>query len=192
MAHALDGRGKRAAFALYYAPRHYLLVRAALDAVATASAAPWRPDCIVDLGCGTGVAGAAWSAGFAPPVAVVGVDSQAWTLDESRITYRDLGIPGRTVRSPIERLRWPRGRLAIVAAFTVNELDAPARARLGAALGVRATAGDAILVVEPLAKHATPWWPEWTQRFAGHGLDPRDLGCRCLWVPPPAAAVTAV
>jgi methylase of polypeptide subunit release factors len=55
---ALSGRGKRAAFALFYGPLHHLLVAhivrelpSALDRVPT----------LVDLGCGTGAAGAAWA-----------------------------------------------------------------------------------------------------------------------------------
>src|SRR5262245_66504985 len=53
---ALDGAGKRAAFALFYGPLHFMTVRAV--ALALGPAAPKR---IVDLGCGTGVAGAAWA-----------------------------------------------------------------------------------------------------------------------------------
>src|SRR5689334_14921253 len=55
---ALSGAGKRAAFALFYAPLHYLAVReitSALPAAANGSAT------LVDLGCGTGAAGAAWA-----------------------------------------------------------------------------------------------------------------------------------
>src|SRR5262245_44297798 len=52
----LAGRGKRAAFALYYASRHFLTVRE----IARRVEPPPRPR-IVDLGCGLGVAGAAWS-----------------------------------------------------------------------------------------------------------------------------------
>src|SRR5262252_2407922 len=53
-----SGAGKRAAFAMYFAPLHFLLVREivrSLDARIPADAA------ILDLGCGTGVAGAAWA-----------------------------------------------------------------------------------------------------------------------------------
>ena len=53
---ALDGAGKRAAFALYYGPMHFLLVREIVRALALR--APRR---ILDLGCGTGTAGAAWA-----------------------------------------------------------------------------------------------------------------------------------
>src|SRR5436309_7682626 len=55
---ALDGAGKRAAFALFYGPLHYLLVREILRALPGAARAMPR---FVDLGCGTGAAGAAWA-----------------------------------------------------------------------------------------------------------------------------------
>ena len=54
---ALEGAGKRAAFALFYAPLHVLTVArivGALDAGVGIRE-------IVDLGCGTGAAGAAWA-----------------------------------------------------------------------------------------------------------------------------------
>src|SRR5260221_11312791 len=55
---ALDGAGKRAAFALFYGPLHYLLVREIVGRLPGADRAVPR---LVDLGCGTGAAGAAWA-----------------------------------------------------------------------------------------------------------------------------------
>src|SRR5215211_5234950 len=52
---ALDGAGKRAAFAMYYGPLHFLLVQHIIKEIG----ASFRPGTCVDLGCGTGVAGAA-------------------------------------------------------------------------------------------------------------------------------------
>ena len=54
---ALSGSGKRAAFALFYGPLHYLLIRhvaASLPGCATVTT-------MVDLGCGTGASGAGWA-----------------------------------------------------------------------------------------------------------------------------------
>jgi methylase of polypeptide subunit release factors len=81
---ALDSHGKRAAFALFYAPLHFLVTRhvaRALDRDATA------PSSIVDIGCGTGAAGAAWAleAGAVP---VVGIDRHPWAVAEARWTYK--------------------------------------------------------------------------------------------------------
>ena len=50
---ALDGAGKRAAFAMFYGVIHFLLIRHVTREVGAIVPAPRR---IVDLGCGTGVA----------------------------------------------------------------------------------------------------------------------------------------
>jgi SAM-dependent methyltransferase len=201
---ALAGRGKRAASSLYYAPRHFLLVQEVLRRVDGTERPPAR---ILDLGCGIGVAGAAWSAVWAAAApAVLGVDSSAWALAEARLTYRSLGVPGRTVRSPLERLRWPMEPAGIVAAFTVNELDTRTRARALPRILDHVRRGGAGLIIEPLAVPITPWWDEWAQEFVARGgradvwhldlelpepvvrlgrsagLDPSELGGRSLWL----------
>src|SRR5216117_1184869 len=51
---ALAGAGKRAAFALFYGPIHFLLVREIVRAIAPSALSVAT---IVDLGCGTGSAG---------------------------------------------------------------------------------------------------------------------------------------
>src|SRR5213594_2831073 len=68
---ALDGAGKRAAFAMFYGPLHFLLVREivrALDARVPAEMS------LIDVGCGTGVAGAAWALEVSAEPKVLGVD----------------------------------------------------------------------------------------------------------------------
>jgi hypothetical protein len=55
---ALDGAGKRAAFALYYGPLHLLLIQHIVRELGITV----PPGLVVDLGCGTGVAGAAIAA----------------------------------------------------------------------------------------------------------------------------------
>src|SRR6266850_5114822 len=55
---ALDGAGKRAAFAMFFGPLHFLLVR---EIVRALDARIPRGAEILDFGCGTGVAGAAWA-----------------------------------------------------------------------------------------------------------------------------------
>src|SRR5882757_2029664 len=100
---ALSGTGKRAAFALFYGPLHYLLIReivlaipGATDGVrgATLSASPT----LVDLGCGTGAAGAAWAEACQTTPQIVGVDIHPWTLAEAAQTYRDFDLRARTTR----------------------------------------------------------------------------------------------
>src|SRR5471032_3141854 len=77
---ALSGAGKRAAFALFYGPLHYMLVAhivralpGATDDVAT----------LVDLGCGTGASGAAWAVACKQSPRVVGIDRHPWALGET-------------------------------------------------------------------------------------------------------------
>src|SRR4030095_16950831 len=53
----LAGAGKRACFALFYGPLHYLIV----DEVVRHLDSGTQPRALVDLGCGTGAAGAAWA-----------------------------------------------------------------------------------------------------------------------------------
>src|SRR5688572_3719893 len=55
---ALDTAGKRAAFALFYGPLHFIAVA---EVVRRLEAARPGPAKIIDIGCGTGVAGAAWA-----------------------------------------------------------------------------------------------------------------------------------
>src|SRR5687768_14544283 len=74
----LDSHGKRAAFALFYAPLHFLVTRHVVEALGAGGA---RPSSIVDLGCGTGAAGAAWALA-AGGVAVTGIDRHPWAVEE--------------------------------------------------------------------------------------------------------------
>ena len=66
---ALNGAGKRAAFAMFYAPLHFLLVRNTIRALALEIRPPKG---ILDLGCGTGVAGAAWALEVPSPPKIMG------------------------------------------------------------------------------------------------------------------------
>src|ERR1700704_3486062 len=53
-----DGAGKRAAFATFFAPLHFLLVREIIRALQAGGLGTRE---ILDLGCGTGIAAAAWA-----------------------------------------------------------------------------------------------------------------------------------
>jgi len=162
---ALDGAGKRAAFALYYGPLHFLLVREAVRALGL-----WVPRQILDLGCGTGTSGSAWAlAGDAPPAHVDGVDSSGWAVSEARWTLRQLGLRGDVVRGDAATATLPRPPAGILAAFTVNELDDAARRRLMLRLVAAAGAGSPVLIVEPISRRVSPWWPEWSAAFRAAG-----------------------
>src|SRR4030095_13703579 len=69
---ALEGAGKRAAFALFYAPLHFLATQLVVRELRAHSPAPHD---LIDLGCGTGAAGAAWALECPPQPRIMGGDS---------------------------------------------------------------------------------------------------------------------
>jgi len=157
---ALDGAGKRAAFALYYGPRHFLLVREIVRALGPRLHSPRT---ILDLGCGTGTAGAAWALESGGRPTIEGVDASGWAVSEARFTYKTLGVRGRAARGDAATAPLPRPPAGILAAFLVNELEDEPRARLLSRLTDAARQGSVVLVVEPLSRRASPWWPEWAE-----------------------------
>lgn len=151
---ALDGRGKRAAFALFYGPLHFAAVWSVIDALRAGGSAPGSSPSIVDAGCGTGAAGAAWTLATAGSTKVLGLDVHPWAVTEAAWTYRFFGLDARAARGDVATAR-PDPGSAIVAAYTLNELDDAAREKVVA----RAMAGGGeLLVVEPIARGITPWW----------------------------------
>ena len=160
---ALSGAGKRAAFALFYGPLHYLLVRAIVGALPDTECFDGT---LVDLGCGTGAAGAAWAAGHEnrKRPSILGVDRHPWAVQEAAAAYRELGLSGRARIGDIARDGLPRGQ-AYLAAFTVNELSDAARAALLPKLVALGARGLAVLIVEPLAGFVAPWWRDWSVAF---------------------------
>src|SRR5499425_3190587 len=77
---ALSGAGKRAAFALFYGPLHFLIVREIVSGLPGALAA-------------------------AP--AVTAIDRHPWALAEAAWTYRAFGVPARTRRGDLSALALP-------------------------------------------------------------------------------------
>jgi len=63
----------------------------------------------------------------------------------------------------------PKSPAMILASYTVNELRDADRAALLPRLLERATAGDRILIVEPLARSAARWWSTWADAFVAAG-----------------------
>lgn len=176
----LDSAGKRAAFGLFYAPLHMLTVDAAVAAVATDA----RPTHIIDLGCGTGVCSAAWALRVPAPhttparyPSIDGFDLHPWALEEARWNWRTLGLRGRAVKldavTALERAvagRTPLTATGIIAGWAVNELDAPARARLLVSVLAALNKGASFLMLEPLARGVAPWWDDWARALAPHGV----------------------
>ena len=163
---ALSGLGKRAAFALFYGPLHYLLIREIVRAIPGANAGAAT---LHDLGCGTGAAGAAWAEACQTRPQVIGVDRHPWTLTEAAHTYRAFDLRAKTMRADAATVVFPKSPALLLAAFTLNELPDEARESLLPRLLARAAAGDRILIVEPLAKGAVRWWGGWQLAFAAAG-----------------------
>jgi len=201
---ALDTAGKRAAFALFYAPLHFLVTQAIVAALPASSRPPRE---VLDVGCGTGSAGAAWAL-HAGSATIRGVDRHPWAVAEATWTYRQLGLSGRAVQRDAGRTPLRAGPgTAVLVAYAANELADDGRASLLEALTGAHKDGAAVLIVEPIARRATPWWPHWEAGFAtaggradewrfpaalparqqslarAAGLDPRELTARTLYLP---------
>ena len=203
---ALAGRGKRAAFALFYGPLHYMLIAEIVRALPGGTRAV---STLIDLGCGTGAAGAAWASAMTPAPRVVGIDIHPWAIREAGDTYRAFGVAATTRQGDVATAHLPKGRTAILAAFTLNELPEASRDALLTQLVVRALRGDRLLIVEPLAGGAARWWNRWrdtVERAGGRadewrfrlelpaivakldraaGLNHREITGRSLWLTNP-------
>ena len=163
---ALEGAGKRAAFALFYGPLHFLLVRGIVRGLGAARPVPRT---IVDLGCGTGAAGAAWAIEAGRHCQIAGTDRSGWAVEEARWNYAVLGVEGRVFRGDLLDALPPRRRAAILAAFTVNELDDDTRDVLLDRLLAAGRGGARVLVVEPIARRGFSWWERWAEAFRAAG-----------------------
>ncbi len=199
------GAGLRAAFASFYAPLHFLTAFAAAQALP----AGWRSgvERVIDLGAGTAAVGAALAlATTGAPV--LALDRSAWALAEAKRTFAALGVRGRTrrVELPAGVPRTGAGDL-VSAGWTLNECTPELRERLLSLLANALASGAHVLVLEPLARGAAPWWDEVAARFAplgftsallkysierpdwiarlddASGLDHREIGARVLWAP---------
>jgi hypothetical protein len=162
----LDSAGKRAAFALFYAPLHFLTTY--LVVLKSGAATPPPPH-ILDIGCGTGAAGAAWAVAAGSASSVTGLDRHPWAVDEARRTYKHFGLDGRAKQGDVTRLPPVRPGSAILAAYVLNELPEAARRLAEDQLFTAATAGVQILVLEPIARGVAPWWDAMVTRFAAVG-----------------------
>jgi SAM-dependent methyltransferase len=162
----LGGAGKRAAFALFYGPLHFLLVRHIVSALPRRSGCPAT---LVDLGCGTGAAGAALADVLGTYLSVIGIDRHRWALGEAAQTYRQFGISSRTRLGDVASMKLPHGPALFVAAFTINELEDAGRERVVRELVDLAAQGSRLLIVEPLARFVAPWWERWAEAVVRAG-----------------------
>jgi Methyltransferase small domain len=200
---ALGSRGKRAAFALFYGPLHFLVTREIVRALPSAAAGL---STILDVGCGTGAAGAAWALESRGRL-IRGYDRHPWAIEEANATYGHFCLDGHAVRRDMTRTRLHAdGQTGVLLAYAVNELTADGREHVRAELLSAHGSGARVLVIEPISRRATPWWEEWRRtienaggradewRFAvtlpstqralarAAGLSPRELTARSLWL----------
>jgi SAM-dependent methyltransferase len=161
---AFDGAGKRAAFALFFGPLHFLVVGEVVAALGAAVPPLAR---VLDLGCGTGAAGAAWA--LAAGAGVQGVERSGWAATEARQTYAVLGLVGRAAAGDLLRERLPGAGAGILLGWAVNELDDDGRGALLPRLLEAARRGARVLVVEPIAARPVPWWTAWATAFGEAG-----------------------
>ena len=161
----LDSAAKRAAFAAFYGPLHFLTVSHIVTALGAAARAGEH---LVDLGCGTGVASAAWALASAARPRIVGIDLHVWALEEAAWTWRTLGLDARGRRGDVLHAKI-EARASIIAGWSVNELDQRTRGTLLTRVLDAASRGSAVLIVEPIGRRATPWWPEWEAAFRAQG-----------------------
>src|SRR4051794_4345274 len=172
---ALEGAGKRAAFALFYGPMHFLTISHIVRALPAAAGLTL----IHDVGCGTGVGGAAWATACTASPSVSGIDRSAWAVAEANWTYRQFGVRGtaRTADAVRDFPRVPRGGAsasALLLAYTANEMPEPARDMLLEKVSEAVANGCGLLIVEPIAKRDRGWWPGWAARLAPLGVVERE------------------
>jgi hypothetical protein len=204
---ALSSAGKRSAFALFYGPLHFFVTREIVTALPISHGSITD---VIDLGCGTGAAGAGLA--VASRVGSIrGFDRHRWAVSEASWTYRQFGLRHRVVQANVTAHGFrgissdARPGTAILAAYAVNELAPEARSNLLASLRAARAQGASVLVVEPIARRLSPWWRDWqtaieraggradewrfpsdlppTQRALARaaGLDPRELTARSLF-----------
>ena len=163
---ALDTAGKRAAFALFYGPLHFLTVAHVVRALGAHEPSPTT---ILDLGCGTGVAGAAWASCAGGTSFITGLDRHPWAVEEARWTYRQLRLRGHARAGDVTRVPALAGGGAVVAAYVLNELPPTARALVEEQLLAAPAANARALIVEPIARSVTPWWEATAARVIAAG-----------------------
>jgi hypothetical protein len=100
---------------------------------------------------------------------VVAIDRHQWAVGEAAAAFRAFGIPATVRQGDVATVQLPKGPASILAAFTLNELAEPARDALLTRLVERASQGDRVLIVEPLAGFVARWWSRWRDTFEAAG-----------------------
>lgn len=162
---AFSGRGKRAAFALFYGASHFAVTYRVVREIGLARGLGR----ILDLGCGSGAAGAAWCVAARKRPALEGLDVHPWAVEEADWCRRWFGLSGTIRRGRLETGRVRGPRCGILLAYVVNELGAEERdALLGRLLAAHGK-GARVLVVEPISRRVAPWLDAWAGSFRDAG-----------------------
>ena len=155
---AVDGRGKRAAFVVYYGGLHLMLVQDWMDQ----HPAP-MVDRVFDFGCGPGVVGAA-AARWCGGVRLVSSDRVGRHLEVAAWTARHFGLSARTSKASLpSALERVSGAALVTLGWVLNELSPQDRKATFDALVRLVRKGAGVLVFAPLSLRASPWWPSLTQ-----------------------------
>jgi hypothetical protein len=203
--HGLDSAGKRAAFALFYGPLHFLQVH---HVVVQRGLASKGIEEVIDLGCGTGFSGIGWAFAADGHVKLHVYDSKAWAVEEAAWTLALTGFQGRSQVSDMTRVRLRGKGQGILCSFALNELAPEVRAQMRTRLAAAVKKGAVVLIVEPIARWAAPWLSEWADALSrfrvrhdewrlspelpeglrlldkAAGLDHRTLTCQSLLIEP--------
>ena len=113
---ALDGAGKRAAFALFYGPLHFLTVSRIIRRIGAAGRCARSSIWVA----APGAAGSAWAMapGSDRRPSLLGLDRHPWAVAEAAWTYRTLGLRGRALAKGFLRAALPGRGDGVVAAYT--------------------------------------------------------------------------
>jgi SAM-dependent methyltransferase len=167
---ALGSHAKRAAFTTYFAALHLATAWGAVRALPAKALADVAR--VVDLGAGSGAVGSGVALALAPATpAIVALDRSGFALAEARRCFAAFGLRGETKRAllPAGLPRLGGGDLA-VAGWFLNECDENDRERVLAALERGVASGARLLVLEPLAGRAVPWWDALAKRLGALGV----------------------
>ncbi len=168
-ARAIDGQGKRAALATYYAALHFLAVHHALVMLGEESLGTVRR--IHDLGCGSGASGAAAAMTLGGVARLVAYDRSGWALDEARQTYRSFGLESHMRRDELPKA-FPQTNPGDLLCFgwVISELENKQRLVLLKRLRAAAKRHVPLLILEALSTRITPWWADWEDALTALGV----------------------
>ena len=164
---ALDSAGKRAAFALFYAPLHFIAVTEVIRAHGDGTRGAeddrrsrmryGRGRCRV----GTGVPSRRRRSS-----ASIATRGRSMRRGGRISSSGSMDAPVRGTSRDCRRLAAAR---RVVAAYVLNELPDTVRITVEKRLLETVERGGRVLVIEPIARGIAPWWDDMAARFAAFG-----------------------